>query len=172
MKRPKILPKYLAWEEIIALLDAAKKTRYRDFVLLLTLTRTGMRVSDVVHFRKGDIINDTIVVRKGKGKKDRVIPLESELNNILGLYVDRMKPKQRVFPITERQVRNVLYKYRPDLHPHILRHSFAVHCLKSGMNLRTLQKILGHSVINTTQIYLDVSGEDIKEDFRKVKFAF
>jgi len=54
--------------------------------------------------------------------------------------------------------------------PHTFRHSFAVHCLKHGVNIRTLQKILGHSNLNTTSIYLDVIGKDIKEDFEKVEW--
>jgi len=166
----KKLPLYIPFTEVLSILEQAKKTRYRDYILLLTLTRTGMRVSDIVKFRKKDIINETIIVRQGKGKKDRVIPLESELGNILGLYVDQMKPNNKVFPISQRQVRNVVYKYRPDIHPHTLRHSFAVHCVKNGMNLRSLQKILGHSRINTTQVYLDVTAEDVKDDFRKVKW--
>ena len=52
-----------------------------------------------------------------------------------------------------------------DVHPHMLRHTFAVHCLKSGMNLRTVQKLLGHEHLTTTQIYLDVTGQDVADDF-------
>jgi len=169
-EKPKTLPKFVADAVILDMLDKAKKTRYRDYILLLTLVRTGMRVSDIVKFRKRDIINDTIIVRQGKGKKDRVIPLETELGNLLGLFTDNMSPSQKVFGIKERQVRNIVYKYNKEIHPHTLRHSFAVHCLKSGVNLRSLQKMLGHSNLNTTQIYLDVTGEDVKDDFKKVKW--
>jgi len=170
-QKPKSLPKYITQVEVLNILDKSKKDRYRNYILLLVLTRTGMRVSEVVSMQKRDIINDTIIVRDSKGSKDRVIPLERELGNILGLYTDRMNPKDMLFPITDRQVRNIVYKYAPeglDVHPHTFRHSFAVHCLKSGMNLRSLQKILGHSNLNTTQVYLDVIGEDIKNDFDKV----
>ena len=54
--------------------------------------------------------------------------------------------------------------------PHTLRHSFAVHCLKGGMNIRSLQKILGHANLETTAIYLDVVGEDVADDFRRVEW--
>jgi len=173
IRKPKSLPKYITQEEVIYILDKAKKDRYRNYILLLVLSRTGMRVSEIVSVQKRDLINNTIIVRDAKGRKDRVIPLERELDNILGLYTDRMNPKERLFPISDRQVRNIVYKYAPDgldVHPHTLRHSFAVHCLKSGMNLRSLQKILGHSNLNTTQVYLDVVGDDIKDDFKKVEW--
>jgi len=172
-KKHKSLPKYITQEEVIYILDKAKKDRYRNYILLLVLSRTGMRVSEIVSVQKRDLINNTIIVRNAKGKKDRVIPLERELDNILGLYTDRLNPKDKLFDITDRQVRNIVYKYAPDgldVHPHTLRHSFAVHCLKSGMNLRSLQKILGHSNLNTTQVYLDVVGDDIKDDFKKVEW--
>lgn len=170
---PKQLPKYVTQMEISVMLDRAKKDSYRNYILLLAMWRTGMRVSDVVELQKRDIQNDAIIVRQGKGKKDRVIPLERELSNLLGLYTDRMQPKDKLFPISDRQVRNIVKKYAPtgfDIHPHTIRHSFAVHCLKNGMNLRSLQKILGHRSLNTTQVYLDVVGEDIKEDFEKVNW--
>jgi len=169
----KILPKYITQTEISSMLDKAKKDRYRNYILLLTLSRTGMRVSEIVKLRKRDIVEDTIIVRQGKGKRDRVIPLEHELSNILGVFTDTFKPKSKLFPISDRQVRNIVYKYAPDgldVHPHTLRHSFAVHCLKNGMNIRNLQKILGHSSLTTTQVYLDVTGEDVAENFWKVEW--
>jgi len=171
--KPKTLPKYITEVEVSSILDKAKKDRYRNYILLLTLWRTGMRNSELIKLQKRDIINDTIVVRNAKGNKDRVIPLERELSNLLGLYTDRLNPKDKLFPISDRQVRNVVYKYSPDgldVHPHTFRHSFAVYCLKHGMNLRSLQKILGHSSLTTTQVYLDVVGDDIKEDFGKVNW--
>jgi site-specific recombinase XerD len=170
---PKTLPKYITQEEISNILGKAKKDRYRNYILLLTMSRTGMRVSEIVKLKKQDIVDNTIIVRQGKNKKDRVIPLENNLESILGLYADGKKPRTRLFPISERQVRNIVYKYSPKgmkVHPHTIRHSFAVHCLKQGMNLRSLQKILGHSNLTTTQVYLDLVGKDIEDDFKKVVF--
>jgi len=148
-----------------------KKHSQRNFIILMTLARTGMRVSDLVNLKKQDITRTNIIIRQGKGKKDRVVPLEKELSYLLGLFTDAMKPRDKVFTMSDRQVRNIVYKYAPegmDVHPHTLRHSFAVHCLKEGMNIRSLQKILGHSNLNTTAVYLDVVGADIQEDFGKV----
>ena len=169
----KTLPKYISKEEIMNILDKAKKDRYRNYILLLTLSRTGLRVSEIIKLCKNDVDEHTITVRDGKGKKDRVIPLEGELSNLLGLYMDSMKPRDKLFPLSTRQVRNIVYKYSPeglDVHPHTLRHSFAVHCLKGGMNIRSLQKILGHSSLTTTQEYLDLVGQDLVDDFRKVEW--
>lgn len=168
---PKTLPKYITEKEISDILDHAKKDSYRNYVLLLTMWRTGLRASEIVKLKKKDMINNNIIVRQGKGKKDRSIPLESELNNILGLYADRLGNNDILFPMTTRQIYNIVVKYAPkdlDVHPHTFRHSFAVYCLKQGMNLRSLQKILGHSNLNTTQVYLDVIGEDVADDFKKV----
>ena len=172
-KTPKIFPKYLTEEEISAILERAKKDRYRNYILILTMWRTGVRVSELVKLEKQDIKDKMIVIRQGKGRKDRIVPLESELGNLLWGFTDRMTPKTKLFPISDRQVRNIINKYTTDeidAHPHTFRHSFAVHCLKKGMNLRSLQKILGHSSLTTTQVYLDVIGEDIKEDFEKVEW--
>lgn len=157
------------------MLDKAKtesrKFSYRNYIILMTFARTGMRIEEVATLKKKDILNDTIIVRRGKGDKDRVIPLDSELGSLLGLYTDRLGPKDYVFPIKIRQIRNIVYKYAIadlDIHPHTYRHSFAVHCLLQGMNVRNLQKIMGHTNLETTAVYLDLTSDDTKKDFEKV----
>ncbi len=172
-KTPKKLPKYLTEEEVLAILDRAKKIKKRDYLLMLLLWRTGLRISEMKKLKKMDIREDTISIWQGKGKKDRVIPLEKNLGVVLGFYLDNKSASDPIFDISVRQMRNVVYKHVSDdmkASPHTFRHSFAVHCLKQGMNLRTLQKILGHSNLNTTAVYLDVVGKDIKEDFSKVEW--
>lgn len=171
--RQNLLPKYLSKEEILTILDNAKRHNRRNYLILLILWRTGIRVSEVVNLEKRDIKEDTILIRLGKGKKDRIVPLNPELDDVLGFYLDEFKPNQKLFNITDRQIRNIINKYVPDgvkCSPHTFRHSFAVHCLKNGMNLRSLQKILGHSSLTTTQEYLDIVGEDIKDDYSKIKW--
>ncbi len=171
--KAKKLPKYIEDSVVLEMLDDAKKDKKRNYLILLMLWRTGLRVSELVNLKKRDIQNDIIFVRQGKFGKDRVIPLEKELGNILGFYLDGLHPKDKLFKISDRQVRNIVYKYTPDgynVHPHTFRHSFAVHCLKSGMNLRNLQKILGHSSLTCTQVYLDITGADIIDDFDKVEW--
>jgi integrase/recombinase XerD len=175
--KAKTLPKFVTKEVIDQIIVKAKhdisKHGRRNHLILLILWRTGLRGAEVIHLRKRDIGSDSLIVRGGKGGKDRVVPLDSELVNMLGIYCDSMKVDERLFVLSVRQLRNIVYKYGVEgygIHPHTFRHSYAVYCLKSGMNLRTLQKILGHSGLNTTQVYLDLAGSDIKEEFGKVKW--
>jgi len=164
------LPKYFREEEIQEVLDEAKKVNYRDYIILLTLWKTGVRCSELISIRKNDIKEGMLEVRGGKGNKDRVIPLDPNLESLLRLYSDRMKYNETLFPISDRALRYIVekYRHRPDMSTHSFRHSYAVHALKKGVNLRSLQKALGHSSLQTTQIYLDIAGEDLKDDFKKV----
>jgi site-specific recombinase XerD len=164
-------------KEISIILDAAKADTSsfgrRNFLILLMLSRTGLRVSELVKLRKKDIKDNSIFVLQGKFNKDRVVPLEKELDNILSFYLDTLQPNNKLFNITDRQIRNVINKYAPksmEMHPHRFRHSFAVHYLKGGGNLRSLQKILGHNNLNSTSVYLDLTLTDVREDFDKIKF--
>jgi len=170
-KVTKTLPKYVDKSVIIEMLDKAKQHKMRNYIMLLILWKTGIRASELVNLRKIDIKQDVIEIRQGKGKKDRVVPLADDLNNILALYVDNISKNDLLFTIKRRQVQNIVHKYQPEgfnVHPHTLRHSFAVYCLKNGLNVRTLQKILGHSNLSTTAVYLDLVAKDVKEDFKKV----
>ena len=170
---PKELPKYVSKEEIEVIIDKAnhdtEKHGRRNHIILTTLWQTGMRAEEITNLRKKDIQMDTIIIRGGKGGKDRVIPVKSDLRNLLLLYADQLKSDERLFPLSTRQIRNIVYRYS-ELHPHTFRHSFAVYCLQSGMNIRALQKILGHSGLNTTQVYLDLSGADLKDEYKKVSW--
>ena len=127
-----------------------------------------MRVSDLVHLKKEDIKEDVIVIRCGKGKKDRVIPLSFDLRALLLTYADNMNKDVNVFNVSRRQVNNIIKRYAPGIHAHTFRHSFAVFYLKSGGNLRSLQLILGHSCLNVTEKYLILSGVDVKQDYDKI----
>lgn len=169
----KQLPKYVSKEVIELAIDKANhdigKHGRRNHIILSILWQTGLRAEEVANLHKKDIEVDTIIVRGGKGGKDRVIPIKNDLRNLLLLYSDQIKGEDKLFSISVRQIRNIVYKYS-DLHPHTFRHSFAVHCLKSGMNLRALQKILGHSGLNTTQVYLDLVSSDLKDEYKKVNW--
>jgi len=170
---PKELPKYCSKEEIEVVIDKANhdtgKHGRRNHLILTVLWQTGMRAEEITNLRKKDIQTDTIIIRGGKGGKDRVIPVKNDLRTSVLLYSDQLNGDEQIFPLSTRQIRNIVYHYS-EMHPHTFRHSFAVHCLKSGMNIRTLQKILGHSGLNTTQVYLDLSGVDVNEEYKKVNW--
>jgi len=169
---PKKLYKYIAKTKVDAILEKARSDNTRNYLILVTLWRTGMRVSELTNLTKRDIHNDEIVIRQGKGHRDRNVPADQSLIDLLTLHAASMNLDDRLFPLSEVAVRNICHKYQGDenLHPHTFRHSFAVHCLKSGVNIRVLQKILGHTNLSTTAIYLDLIGEDVKTEYRKVQF--
>ncbi len=180
----KSLPKYLKEREVRKLLNAPKRDNYRDRLILRLLYRCGLRVSELTHLRIEDIMfaDNHIIVRLGKGGKDRIVPVD---HSTLDMIEDFLRSdetgeiaesgyliyskKEEI--MSTRQVERLVAEYgkksgiEQHIHPHMLRHSFAVHCLKSGMNLRTVQKMLGHSSLTTTQIYLDITGDDVKQDY-------
>ncbi|MFO7991164.1 MAG: tyrosine-type recombinase/integrase [Thermoplasmata archaeon] len=175
---PKKLPKYLRKDEIRKLLDSPAREKTRDRLILRILYRCGLRVSELVNLKIEDVdfTEGMITVREGKGDKDRVVPVDNHTLDLIEFYVvdadeGYMILSERGKPLSTRQVERIVKKYAKNAHikknvyPHMLRHSFAVHCLKAGMNLRSVQKMLGHSSLTTTQIYLDLTGEDIKQDY-------
>lgn len=166
--QPKKLYKYYNKSQIESVLEKSRSNQ-RDYLIMLTLWRTGMRVSELTKLKKKDL-SEVITIRQGKGSKDRIIPFHPTLKDLLMLYSAGMNLEDRLFPLTNAQVWNITKRYQGELelHPHTFRHSFAVHCLKEGMNVRVLQKILGHSNLNTTAVYLDLIGEDIKEGYAKI----
>lgn len=171
---PKKLPKYLGKDAIDAVLERANRDNNkhgrRNYIMLLALWRTGMRVSDLVHLRKSDIKEDTINIRDGKGAKGRIIPLSFDFRALLLTYADSMDKDAILFPLKCRQVNNIIKKYDPSMHAHLFRHSFSYHYVKSGGSIRALQKILGHTDLATTSIYLDLVSADLVEDYAKIKW--
>ncbi|MCK4266521.1 MAG: tyrosine-type recombinase/integrase [Thermoplasmata archaeon] len=184
MHLPKTLPKYLKEREVQKLLNAPERDNYRNRLILRLLYRCGLRVSELTNLRIEDIMfgDNQLIVRRGKGGKDRVVPVDhytldmiedflrdDETNEIAKSgYLIQSERNERM---STRQVERIVAEYGlkagipQQIHPHMLRHSFAVHCLKAGMNLRTVQKMLGHSSLTTTQIYLDITGDDVKQDY-------
>jgi integrase/recombinase XerD len=158
------------------LIEEAEKESRRDHLIIMLLFRTGIRVSELTNLKKKDIKENTIMIRGGKGDKDRSVPIEQELKTALGWHTDRLNNNDLLFDMTRQNVNRICKKYAAEveeieeIYPHKLRHSFAVHCLKNGMNVRELQKLLGHSDISTTMIYLDIIDKDIEESFKKVNW--
>ena len=176
---PKKLPKYLKTEELQKLLNAPPRERMRDRLILRLLAHCGLRVSELCNLDILDIdFNEEILmVRGGKGGKDRAVPIDVITLDLLDLYIGDIKGKviksNKGGSLSQRQIQTLVKNYtkkaglRNDVTPHTLRHSFAVHSLNSGRSIRTVQKILGHSSLTTTQIYLDITSADVKDDCKR-----
>ena len=190
-KQDKRLPKCLEIDQIEKLLanpDTATLLGARDRAMLEVLYSTGMRVSELVAMDIADVDLTSNTIRvAGKGKKRRVIPIgpgavQSVLHFLDLRRNDLRSPKfdadalfinkhgQR---LSTRSVRRKLDKYLLEagldlsVSPHTLRHSFATHMLRRGADLRSVQEMLGHQSLSTTQIYTHLSGETVKDDYDK-----
>jgi len=187
-KIQKSLPKILSKDEVSQLLSVVRKgpnvNKLRDTVLIEILYATGMRVSELVSLRLGSISRDrrflTVI---GKGKKERLLPLNDVARETLIEYLreDRkvnntVKNNGFLFPshgvlghLTRdgfAKILNGLFQrsgiQRSKISPHVIRHSFATHLLGNDADLRSIQELLGHSDISTTQIYTHVLDERLK----------
>jgi len=170
--KPKTLKKYIDKTKVDSMLERARSDNKRNYLIILILWRTGIRNSELIHLKKKDIKHDEITIRQGKGYKDRIVPIDSSLYDLLSFYCSDLNQEDDLFKLSDMSIRNIVHKYQgdDDVHPHTLRHSFAVNYLKSNGNIRCLQKILGHSDLNVTAEYLDLIGDDIKEDYKKLKW--
>lgn len=174
------LPQFLYPEQMDALFQSADCTNLlgaRDQVILELLYGSGLRVSELVGLDRGDIEYDVGLVRVfGKGGKERVVPLTQPalqaLRNYLKLRNDQGKAlliNYQGTRLSPRSVRRILDKMVAKVslalhvHPHMLRHSFATHLLDGGADLRSVQELLGHSKLSSTQIYTHLTREKLKE---------
>ena len=157
---------YLEKEKIDRLLQMAMYND-RDYLMLRILWRTGMRAGEATSFTPADVEphNSVINIVKAKGNKQRRVVLDSETMDLLMRYIDDRAPDRSVFPITTRHLWLLVKRYGAmigeDIHPHTLRHSYAINCLRHGMDIRRLQLLLGHSNLNTTQVYLQFNDSDV-----------
>ncbi len=184
-RQDKRLPKCLDIQQVEALLAAPDTTTLlgaRDRAIIETIYSAGLRVSETVALNIEDLDEFSEVVRiAGKGKKERLCPLGSMSIEAIGHYL-RMRPGARSGPlfvnkhgsrISDRSVRRNLDKYLltagidPGVSPHTLRHSFATHMLNAGADLRSVQELLGHSSLSTTQIYTHLTTTRLKEVYDK-----
>jgi len=187
---------YLEPEQVERLIVAA--TNPRDALLVRITWRTGIRVSQLIGIRVQDIDfdNRAIVIkvqkiRKRDGKvieRRRVVPIDQGTLGMVREYLEWRKQfsykGDHLFPISRQRVVQICWKLgkragitrvgdptisqHTKFHLHHLRHSFAIHCIKRGMTIERLQKILGHSSPTTTSVYLQYSLKDLHEDYDKV----
>jgi integrase/recombinase XerD len=179
------LPKVLSFAEVEALLaapDRSDKRGSRNAAMLEVLYATGLRVSELVQLRLGDLHLDAGYLRCwGKGSKERVVPLGSEADAALQSYLAEGRPallhgkrtdylyvNPRGDAMTRQGFWKIIKNYgrqagiRTPLSPHVVRHSFATHLLENGADLRAVQIMLGHADISTTQIYTHVNRERLR----------
>lgn len=186
-KVPRRLPKTLSEKQVEALLeapDAQSNVGLRDRAMLETLYATGLRVSELVGLKLGQVSFDTGVVRVlGKGSKERLVPLGEEAVTWLTRYLatarvdlarggksDAVFITVRRGPLTRQAFWQLVKRYGQKagigasaLSPHTLRHAFATHLLNHGADLRVVQLLLGHADITTTTIYTHVARERLKQ---------
>jgi integrase/recombinase XerC len=190
-KQEKRLPKSLTIEDVDRLLsnpDTATLLGARDRAMLETLYSTGIRVSELVSLDVSDVDFSTNSIRvRGKGRRQRIIPIGPGAVQAILQFLDMRRNDSRhnsfdsdaLFinkhgqRLSTRSVRRKLDKYLLDagldlsISPHTLRHSFATHMLQRGADLRSVQEMLGHQSLSTTQIYTHLSGETVKEEYQK-----
>ncbi|MDP3143086.1 MAG: tyrosine recombinase XerC [Candidatus Omnitrophota bacterium] len=183
-KLDKRLPNFLSEEEMTKLIEAPsleEVSGLRDRAILEVLYSTGMRVSELValQIRDIDFLSNMVKVL-GKGKKERLLPIGDQALRVLRQYLEKRTSKSEVVflnknntRLTTRGVRNILYKYihqtsqKEHISPHTLRHSFATHLLNRGADLRSVQELLGHANLSTTQIYTHLTTDRLKAVYDK-----
>jgi len=188
-KQDKRLPAVLTVDDALRLMNAPEGDAVdglRDRAVLETLYSTGIRASELIGINFEDINrNDHLIRIRGKGRKERIVPVGSKALAAIDAYAARKNDKAKdekdesVFTgpsgkrLTARTVQRILGNYRKKLglsqkaSPHTLRHSFATHLLESGADLRAIQELLGHASLSTTQRYTQVNLDSLMETYDK-----
>ena len=190
IKAPKLekkLPTYLTNEEIAKLFNIrlTKPVDYRNKAILEVMYATGARISEVINLELNQIDFEECIIRVvGKGKKERIIPLDDVAIEALDNYINNYRPfliknetcnyvflnkngekisRQMIFKI----LKNLANKagITKEISPHTLRHSFASNLLNNGADLRVIQELLGHENLETTEIYSHLQNKKIKDDY-------
>lgn len=192
-KAPQRLPKALPYDQVVALLDAAGPApgdatdtdliRLRDRALLELLYATGARVSEVTQLDVDDLAHGDVLRVRGKGSKERIVPVGSYARAAVDAYLARARPElsrrgratPRLFlgargaPLSRQSAWLVIQQaserahLRAHVSPHTLRHSFATHLLQGGADVRVVQELLGHASVATTQIYTHVTVDTLRD---------
>ncbi|MFC1991458.1 tyrosine-type recombinase/integrase [Chloroflexota bacterium] len=174
IKVPKRLPQYVENEQIEKLLSSIrdkkshKRSIERDLLIVELYHKTGMRRNELAGLKVRDVHKDFIMVIKGKGEKDRMIPLLPDIAGRLNSFVSRRQPDESVFGLTGPSIGNKISIFArksglKDIHTHSLRHKYATDLLESGANIRAVQQLLGHSDLSTTQGYLAITDESLRD---------
>ncbi|MBG9981966.1 tyrosine recombinase XerC [Aerococcaceae bacterium DSM 111020] len=186
------LPDFFYEDEMLAILEAAKSSNsdmhLRDYAILETFYATGMRVSELTQLTFNQIEPGIQIVKVlGKGNKERIVPIGDQAFQAIVDYREQLRPQLAndasgdfVFlsdkgkPMTTPQVHVILNNIIEEgalnltIHPHKLRHTFATHLLNNGADLRSVQELLGHEDLSSTQIYTHVTRDKLREQYMNV----
>lgn len=187
IRNDKVYPKIIKKEDIFKMINVQEKTLigHRNQTIIMMLYITGLRVSELCEITFNDINFDEGYIRViGKGNKEKIIIVGELLNVTLAKYINETR-KEILFgldskylfvnengnKLSRQAIYNIVHEsaIKADIKltvtPHTLRHCFATHMLENGADIRSVQELLGHSDISTTQIYLNISNKKIKEDY-------
>ena len=191
LKRKKALPKYLSIEEVDKLLEITLETPfdYRNKCMLEVLYATGLRASELINLDLNNVDTTNMVINVfGKGSKERIVPLSKIALNYLELYINiyreklfvkKQKPTDALFLNNHgtrisrvglfKMIKEIALKQgiTKEITPHTLRHSFATHLIECGADIRSVQELLGHENVTTTEIYTHLANNVIKENYNE-----
>ena len=191
LRRKKVLPKYLSIEEVDKLLDINLETPfdYRNKAILELMYCSGIRASELINLDVSNIDLVNMVVNVfGKGSKERIVPLSKIAVNYLDIYIKIYRPMlfvegKRISDILflnnhgSKMTRQGLYKIigkiakskniNKDITPHTLRHSFATHMIECGADIRSVQELLGHENVITTEVYTHLANKFVKDSYNE-----
>ena len=181
-RRPRTLPSAVPSRALAATLDGVAGTdpeSLRDRALLEVLYATGLRVSELASLRTADMQGKEFVRVTGKGRKERVVPVGMPARRAVKRYLEEGRPRlagtgagdalwvgRRGGVLDSRSIRRIVRR-RAATFPHALRHSFATHLLEGGADLRTVQELLGHNDLSTTQIYIAVTRDHLRSTYAR-----
>ena len=188
-KKPISLPKSISEDDVVKLLDAPKSDSLiglRDKAMLELLYASGVRISELVNIKFSDLdLERNIIKVFGKGSKERLVPFGEDAAQCISAYIDERKKNKDIASIKYIFLNNRgskisrhafwhrLKEYcleiglKRDISPHTLRHAFATHLLNRGADLRSVQVLLGHSDLSTTQIYTHIARQRLSELVKK-----
>ncbi len=181
-KRPSTLPKAIPARSLASMIDligSDDPVDIRDKAILETLYGTGLRVSELASLKVSDIRGVPFLVVRGKGSKERSVPVIGSVSHAIDRYLATSRPVlladatsdqlwigARGGDMSPRSIRHVV-RSRVGSFPHALRHSFATHLLENGADLRSVQELLGHTELSTTQIYTSVTKRHMAETYER-----
>jgi len=170
-KIPKLLPKFLSFNEIQSSLELIDKTTWigkRDYALILFLYASGTRISECLEITRDDFEDEWLHIRHAKGEKERIVPIAKVAKDAIQEYLLELKWENEFIwcnykgsKLSRISAYKITQKYL-GVSPHVLRHSYATSLITGGADLRVVQELLGHASLLTTQIYTHIQRQDLQ----------